>query len=207
MVRIVAISDTHTYHDLLVMPPGDILVVAGDFTSTGTVQEVMAFNEWLGKLSYLHKIVVGGNHDWLFQNNSGLARDLLSNAYYLQDSEVTVMGLRFYGSPWQPDFCDWAFNKARGQELQYVWDKIPSPLDVLITHGPPHNILDEVAPYDDVGDEELLFAVRRVKPRLHIFGHVHEAHGRLEKDGTIFVNVSVLDGAYHMTWQPTVIDL
>ena len=63
-VRVVALSDTHSkLADPKDIPPGDVLVHAGDFTLGGGIKEVRAFNIWLGKCPHKHKIVVGGNHD------------------------------------------------------------------------------------------------------------------------------------------------
>src|SRR5262245_57714244 len=142
MPRIVCISDTHTRHEELEMPPGDILVHAGDLTDLGDETDVVDFDRWLGTLPYPHKIVIAGNHDFLFERDPVRARRLITNAVYLQDSEVEVEGLRFWGSPWQPWFYDWAFNLARGEPLAAKWRLIPEQTDVLITHGPPAGICD-----------------------------------------------------------------
>ena len=88
------------------------------------------------------KIVIAGNHDFCFERDPRHCVRLLTNAVYLQDSAVVVRGLKFCGSPWQPWFCDWAFNLRRGQPLREKWDLIPSDTDVLITHGPPQGIND-----------------------------------------------------------------
>ncbi len=116
MPRIVAISDTHSRHNQFVdLPEGDILIHAGDATVQGKFDEVVEFNRWLGTLPYKHKIFVAGNHDFLFEKSPEMARALMSNAYYLQDSFVVLEGLKIYGSPWQPRFHDWAFNLDRGE--------------------------------------------------------------------------------------------
>ena len=104
------------------------------------------------------------------------------NRYYLEDQSLEIEGLNFYGSPWQPDFCNWAFNLPRGQPLADKWAMIPDNTDVLITHGPPHMILDQLENGERVGDEDLQQEVtRRVKPGLHVFGHIHSGYGRMSK--------------------------
>jgi Icc-related predicted phosphoesterase len=190
MVTIVAISDTHGFHDELELPPGDILVHAGDFTRGGTFEELAAFNAFLQRQPHPHKVVIAGNHDWCFQRAPQQARALLSAATYLQDEAVQVCGLRFYGSPWQPWFLDWAFNLPRGEALAEKWAQIPADTEVLLTHGPPAGICDST--YDDrcTGCEDLLARVRQLRPRLHVFGHIHESRGRWEEGGTIFINAS-----------------
>jgi len=90
---------------------------------------------------------------------------------------VIIEGVKFYGSPWQPRFFDWAFNLDRGEEIKKKWDLIPMDTDVLITHGPPYGILDLTHEGEKVGCEELMKAVLRVQPKIHIFGHIHEAYG------------------------------
>ena len=207
-MRIVAISDTHSRHQGLIVPDGDILIHAGDTTMQGTVREIIEFNAWLGTLPHPVKIVCAGNHDWLFEKDLGLARGLLSNARYVEDRLITPRGLRIYVSPWQPRFYDWAFNLDRGEPIKAKWDLIPSELDVLVTHGPPYGILD-ISGYsgEHVGCEELRQAVERVRPRVHIFGHIHHSYGVTVYDGMKFVNASICDEGYRPTREPVVIDL
>ena len=143
-MRIVCLSDTHNLHSAFAVPEGDVLVHAGDATLRGTREEVVAFDAWLGTLPHRHKVLVAGNHDWLFEREPDRARGMITNATYLQDEGVTIDGLAFWGSPWQPWFLSWAFNLQRGAPLREKWDRIPAATDVLITHGPPHGILDRV---------------------------------------------------------------
>ena len=70
-------------------------------------------------------------------------KSLLTACTYLQDERLEVMGLKVYGSPWQPRFSDSAFNLSRGAELRAVWDKIPSDTDILVTHSPPLGVMDQ----------------------------------------------------------------
>jgi predicted phosphohydrolase len=207
MPRIVCISDTHSVHDEIAVPFGDILLHAGDSTIVGEIKEITKFNEWLGTLPHKHKIIIAGNHDWLFQTNPYMARSLITNAIYLEDSFCEVIGLKIYGSPWQPWFFDWAFNLPRGKALAEKWALIPEDTDVLITHGPPHTILDETPRGDFAGCEELLEVVKRIKPKLHVFGHIHHSYGRLRKWDIEFVNACNCDEAYDPTNAPVVVDL
>ena len=187
----VAISDTHGYHDRLEVPDGDVLIHGGDLTKHGRLEDVEAFDRWLAGLPHRHKIVIAGNHDFCFQHRPREARALLRHAIYLEDRAVEVEGVKFYGSPWQPEFFDWAFNLPRGPALAAVWAKIPDDTQVLITHGPPLGIGDLTHRGPHVGCEDLLRRVRQVRPRLHVFGHIHEAAGRYDVDGTTFVNASI----------------
>lgn len=133
--------------------------------------------------------------------------------------------ITIYGSPWQPWFNNWAFNLRRGDAIKQKWDLIPrAGLDILVTHGPPYGVLDG-APRSNIGaawgsgDEDfsmyresvgcwdLMQAVKEVKPKLHLFGHVHSAYGRAEVDGTTFINASIMDNNYDPTRKPHVFDL
>lgn len=206
-MRLVCLSDTHCLHDRLTVPDGDVLLHAGDFSSRGKPHEIRAFDDWLATLPHPRKIVVAGNHDFLFQTDPPAARALLRHATYLEDAEAEVDGLRIYGSPWQPWFFDWAFNLRRGPEIAAKWAAIPAGVDVLITHGPPAGILDRTARGEAVGCADLLRELDRVRPRLHLFGHIHEAYGRVEADGRVYVNASNCDLQYRPVQAPVVVDL
>ena len=206
-MRIVCLSDTHDLHRELTVPDGDLLLHAGDATMKGTPAQIEAFDRWLGTLPHPHKVVIAGNHDWAFQRTPATARAMIRNARYLEDEETTVAGLRIWGSPWQPWFFDWAFNLQRGAEIAAKWALIPAGIDVLITHGPPLGILDRTSRGDDAGCADLLAAVQRVRPKLHLFGHIHEGYGVVERDGTRFVNASNCSERYQPVQPPIVVDL
>ena len=203
-MRLVLISDTHNQQRSLVLPAGDALVHAGDFTMRGTEVEVAAFGAWLEAQPFRHKIVVAGNHDFLFEREPRFARSLLpADVHYLCDSEVTLEGLRFWGAPWQPWFLDWAFNLQRGGEIAAKWALIPQGVDVLITHGPPMGTADRTERGENVGCADLGEAMARVKPRLSVFGHIHEGHGVHVDRG----NAAICDEKYRPVNCPIVVDL
>lgn len=206
-MRIVAISDTHGMHRRFDVPDGDVLIHAGDLTGHGELAEVEEFDTFLGTLPHRHKIVIAGNHDFCFERRPGEAGKRLTNATYLQDEMTTVDGIVFYGSPWQPWFHDWAFNLQRGPEIKAKWDLIPEGVDVLITHGPPWGYGDRTLSGLQVGCEDLLAAVQRVMPRLHIFGHIHEGHGIIPGPDTTFVNASACTAYFEPRNAPLVFDL
>lgn len=207
MVKIVAISDTHKKHRKLSVPEGDILIHAGDITSKGSLNDLVDFNHWLGELPHKYKIIVAGNHDFCFQNEPIESQKLITNAIYLQDQMITLLGLKFYGSPWQPWFFDWAFNLKRGSEIKTKWDLIPKDTDVLITHGPPMQILDKTVMKKHVGCEELIKKVLEIKPKVHIFGHIHEEYGSIIKENIIFVNASSCTHSYQAINKPIEIEI
>lgn len=210
-MRIVTISDTHNRIDNISIPDGDVLVHSGDFCRRGSVKEAEEFaKSWLA-LPHKYKVVIAGNHDFCMQNDLELGNKLLTqdNSYYLFDSYVTVEGVKFYGAPWQPWFYDWAFNLS-SSNLKEKWDLIPSFIDVLITHGPPQSILDRCSDGRRVGCNHLLDTiVSRVKPALHIFGHIHESYGidSLTHSDTVFINASSCTLQYVPKNLPIVVDL
>jgi predicted phosphodiesterase len=205
--RLVLLSDTHGYHARLRVPDGDVLVHAGDFCSHGKEKEARSFARWLAAQPHAHKVVIAGNHDRCLELDLGLGERLFEGATYLLDREATVAGLRFYGSPWQPEFLSWAFNLPRGEPLRAVWSKIPNDVDVLVTHGPPFGVLDGTFLGALVGCEELRTAVDRVMPRMHVFGHIHEARGAAVEGRTLFVNASTCTLGYEPTNPIVVVDL
>ena len=207
-IRVVCVSDTHGRHNAIsFVPPGDILIVAGDFTSYGNEGEVARFNNWLITLPHKHKIVIAGNHDWFCQREPARARAALSAAIYLCDQEAYACGLRIYGSPWQPWFYDWAFNLQRGEEIKRKWDLIPTGIDILVTHGPPSECGDRTCHDNRMGCADLREAVLRVKPRFHVFGHNHEGYGQYQLGATECYNVSTCNSEYEPVHAPVVIEV
>jgi len=200
--KIVAIADNHTYFDIDV-PDGDILICAGDITSTGELSTIHKFNEFLGSLPHKHKVVIAGNHDFCFEKRLIDTLKLLTNCTYLHDSGVQIDDIYIYGSPWQPWFLDWAFNLPRGgQELKKIWNLIPEKTNILVTHSPPLGFGDITKEGEACGCEDLLAAVERVKPQAHIFGHIHEGYGIYENDETLFINASICTRRYQPINKP-----
>jgi Icc-related predicted phosphoesterase len=198
-MRLVVISDTHGLHNgIQGLPDGDVLVHAGDFMNSGfDPEDIWSLNRWLGEQSFKSRVVTGGNHDRYFQNSPEQARSLLSNAIYLENSGVTIDNVSFWGSTYTPEFLNWAFMYPRGSAARQCCDQVPYNLDVLITHGPPFGILDQVEPAAaHLGCEELLKAVEEKKPKVHIFGHIHGDAGTFENGVTRFVNAAYLNERY-----------
>ncbi|XP_063053332.1 metallophosphoesterase MPPED2-like [Engraulis encrasicolus] len=227
--RFVCVSDTHSRTDGIQMPDGDVLLHTGDFSNLGLPSEVKKFSEWLDSLPYETKVVIAGNHELTFDKDLmdrmvkqeylrfPKLRDvdyeniqsLLKNCIYLQDSETTVKGFRIYGSPWTPEFYDWGFNLSRGQALLDKWNEIPEGIDILMTHGPPLGFGDLMPRQKQrAGCVELLNTVqRRVRPKLHAFGHIHEGYSVMTDGHTTFVNSSTCTEMYKPTNPPLVFDL
>src|SRR6185369_2693228 len=211
-MQIVCLSGTHNYHEQITVPDGDLLIHSGAATINGSEDEINAFFNWFSALQHKHKIFVAGNHDWLFETDAEIANQKAaqSGITYLQDSSTIIDGLKIYGSPWQPRYYDWAFNLDPGPKLNEKWKLIPNDTDILITHVPPKGILDFVKkklPIPKTGCQELRRRVREIKPRLHVFGHIHSGYGQIRKFGIRFVNACNCDESYEPVQAPIVIDL
>ncbi|XP_014785254.1 metallophosphoesterase domain-containing protein 1 isoform X2 [Octopus bimaculoides] len=191
--------------------------------------DLKKFVSSLGSLPHQYKIVIAGNHDisfdtdllkkpqYIFKND--IEKDLkdlqvesakafLTNCIYLEDSYVDIHGYKIYGSPWQPLFCNWAFNLPRGKELLEKWNLIPDDVDILMTHGPPLGYGDLCRSGLRAGCVDLLNTIqKRVQPKFHVYGHIHEGYGILTNKMTTFINASSCTINYCLTNPPIVFDL
>jgi Icc-related predicted phosphoesterase len=212
-MEITFISDTHWLiadetdkRDLTdLLPGGPILVHAGDVSGRGTEREIRLFLKWFSELPYTHKILISGNHDFFFEVAKPEEVEAILAEYpgitYLNDSGVTIEGIKFWGSPVTPFFHNWAFNRWPS-EIKPHWDMIPEEVDVLITHGPPFGILDKTHySKEHVGCPLLLEKIKKIKPKVHVFGHIHEARGIRTEDDTTFINASVVTLQYELRYE------
>jgi Icc-related predicted phosphoesterase len=211
-LRFVCISDTHNRHrELRPLPPGDVLIHSGDFTNFGKEDEVREFYEWFSEQSFKYKILIAGNHEITFDLDFDRqeARDrfhdgqwldfkkikeIITNdasIIYLENEAVEIEGIKIWGSPHQPAFWGWAFNIPRGVGCRLMAEKIPTDTDILITHGPPARQRDLTEYGTRVGCEDTLRVIEnRVKPIVHVFGHIHNSWGVSHNEKTHFVNAS-----------------
>lgn len=217
-LRIVCLSDTHGQHERLTgdfaVPDGDVLVCAGDTTARGTLAESLAFLHWFAAHPHHEKVLVAGNHDAAWADRS-TRHDLDREAWrlgvtYLAHHAGTTRktGLAVFGSPWTPEFMNWHFMYPRySRRAEELWQAVPGGLDLLVTHGPPFGTLDRTGGGILAGCSDLALAVNRARPRLHVFGHIHEAAGVVTHAGTVSVNASVIDERYRLARGPVVVCL
>jgi Icc-related predicted phosphoesterase len=214
-MKITCISDTHNQHNNIpskYLAGGDCIIHSGDMTGRGTHAEIEEFLAWYNELPYTHKILIAGNHDFFFERASEsiikATLDKYPNITYLNDSGVEIEGLKIWGSPVQPWFYDWAFNR-RGTDICEHWDKIPLDTDILITHGPAKGYLDLTLRGDVTGCHYLLEKISELTNlKLFVHGHIHEAYGRVDfPDGGVFLNASVLNARYIMSNLPHEIEI
>jgi len=243
--RIVCMSDTHGFHREIFVPKGDVLVHAGDFTSTGEIDTIHDVIDYFQQLAFPTTICIAGNHDLTMEVehyktcwkrfhkkplNAKEARKTIlkfmekstkitSKFIYLEDSSCAVpttagsnnnppAAIPFYGSPYTPEFYDWAYNAQRGQPLWDIWSKIPKETDVLVTHGPPLGRGDLCIRGGRAGCYDLLHHTQHlIRPRVHIFGHIHEGFGTAFDGSTLYVNASNLDVGYEAVNPCIVVDL
>ena len=202
MTRISCISDLHGSYPQL--PGGDLLIIAGDLTSNDSPAAWTDFFAWLGKQKYTKKICIAGNHDnWLKDkapSKEGMWADL--NCEYLCDSGCEFEGLKIWGSPhtlWFEGINPHCMAFTGNEEyLAEKFSLIPDDTDILITHMPLFGILDYTKRCVHVGSKKLLGAIDAIKPRVHIFGHIHEEGGsRLYYGGhTMCINASHMNAEY-----------
>jgi Icc-related predicted phosphoesterase len=218
-LKITFISDTHTKHNQITkdLPGGDILIHAGDMSSMGYKHEIEDFCKWFDGLdNYDTKVFIAGNHDWGFQDNVEQTTQIIDSYKsfdYLQDGLLMVGEnyddmVKIYGSPWQPEFYNWAFNLPRnGEELKSKWDLIPMNTDILITHGPAWGYVDKViGRTQNLGCELLAERIKVVKPKIHVCGHIHSGRNIVFDDETLYINASVLGEQYQYIQKPITID-
>lgn len=198
-MRVVCMSDTHTQTNSLQVPEGDVLIHAGDFTSFGKPQHIVDFDRFLSTLPYKHKLVIAGNHE--FKPDS----IRLEHATFLQDESVVIEGIKIYGSKWQ------GFDAHKD-----AWASIPSDAQIVVTHQPPANYGDSsnhCASKNMMGGgcRFLLARILQVKPKYHIFGHIHEGHGvykhQTPDTEITFINAAICGQNYKATNQPIVFDI
>lgn len=216
-MRIVAISDTHNYHNKIQVTPCDILIHCGDMSGTGQEWEIRSFAKWLNKQPAKHKICTVGNHEREFEKQLPLSKtwfyEECPDVHLLLHEYIEIEGLKIFGSPYTPTFFNWAFMKNRGPEIAYQWKDIPNDLDILMCHGMPMDILDTVHDWHTgdemgVGCEDLLDAIRLTRPKIFLGGHLHMKGGTsVKKYGTIFYNCAVCNDDYKPVQPLTVIDL
>ena len=211
------ISDLHGYMPTL--QGGDLLIIAGDLTAHDTDREHWDFAEKLGYQQMFEErydkiIYIAGNHDGYLDPATGRRGIIRTckwwDVEYLCDSGTEYRGKKIWGSPWTPVFYDWHFMKKRGKDIKKMWDMIPEDTEILITHGPPFGIQDQVENIhkDNVGNfagcEELSNTIRdRLKNlKLHVFGHIHGCYGKANVNGVTYVNASIMNEYYQPVNDP-----
>lgn len=219
-MRILAISDTHNKH--LQIPSRfiensdnsvDTIVHAGDVSSRGYKGEIIDFLKWYNELNFKNKILIAGNHDFYFEE--GKPEDIAAmlaeypNITYLNDSGVEIDGVKFWGSPVQPWFYNWAFNR-KGTDICKHWDLIPNDTCVLLTHGGFKNCgdLNKTKRGEHVGCPYLEYKINKLNHlKIFIHGHIHEGYGTFTTEKNVLaVNASLLNENYTMINEPIIID-
>ena len=195
---ILHLSDTHgKHHEILNLPPADIIIHSGDLSFAGSENEVMDFIEWFAALPYKYKIFIAGNHDDCLYG--GTIDGLPENCFYLCNSGVSIEGLKFYGVPM---FMEDAMSGEYDKNIL----QMPDDTDILITHQPPYCVLDFSANIH-YGDRNLSQTVQSIQPKYHLFGHIHGAYGIEKSEHTTFVNAAILSENYELMYDPILLEM
>ena len=205
-MTIVALSDSHGNHRSIDLPVGEIAIHCGDCTRRSNNLEILDFIQWFSDLQFNYKILVAGNHDRFIQKRKEEFYEMLKNRniIYLENRAIQIAGVNFFGSPYTMNYGGTgAFTYKDEHEANQLWNLIPENTDILITHGPPKGYRDySKAEKRNTGCQVLLTRVLSVRPRYHIFGHIHESYGTEEDGGTSFVNASIVNGAEEAVNKP-----
>jgi Icc-related predicted phosphoesterase len=212
-MKIWHISDTHTYHGLLIIPEDiDMVIHSGDATNPKnpylSEDEMQNFIYWYSLLPIKHKVFVAGNHDVCIEKNF-IKKDDFERAgiIYLENDYIEIEGIKIWGSPVTPTFGEWAFMKAR-HKTHELWQQIPDDTDIVVVHGPPATMLDlsynRKNELESCGDSALMKRLLDINPKLCLFGHIHNCKDiinagtrKLSIRDTIYSNGSVVtDGKF-----------
>lgn len=214
-MKLVMLSDTHENHRQVSIPDGDVLIHAGDFTMMGEPKRIYDFADWFMSHPHKHKILVAGNHDVSLDRNHrysehGIIPPILEVAFeeigitYLNEGAAVIDGVSFYGTPYTPSYGNWAFMEPEWM-LKNRYNKIPY-VDVLISHGPPKYILD-TSRGESAGSKELFNRVLDMKPKIMVFGHIHDGYGHFFNGETHFYNAAICNGRYKVTNKPLEVEI
>ena len=209
-LKVAVISDIHTYLNQIIkrrnfLPEADVFIFPGDMTYRGTPEELTEWRRLVQK-HFLDKgrkvVAIAGNHELGVEAYPNASLGIINpqpdqGFFWLHDSLCEIDGFTFWGSPYTPWFCDWAFNIRTEEELQTHWDTCPEKVDCMITHGPPKGILDMTHRGQHVGSTSLRDTVAGLKPQLHTFGHIHEAYGVRQIGGVTYINASICTTSYN----------
>ncbi|MBX9865729.1 MAG: metallophosphatase domain-containing protein [Burkholderiales bacterium] len=190
-MKIVCLSDTHSQHYYFTekLPrSGDIIIHAGDLTRVGSVAGIQDFIDWFTELPYKYKIFIAGNHDFALQKEKSQIH-FPENIIYLEHNRVVIEGIKIWGSP-AIDCFGWAFDKT-DVERDDIYYTIPRDCDIIVSHVPPYGIMDKRSMINQhVGCKILKRRIEEIKPKLVIFGHVHEAAGIFVDNDTTYINTA-----------------
>lgn len=218
-MKVAMISDVHgKWHDLKV-PECDLLISAGDYSFVGEQSLVRGFHRWLSEQPAKHVISVQGNHEVWVQSHWNLAKQIAEEncprVHFIDEGPLEIMGKKIWCSAITPWFHDWAWNRQRGGEIKKHWDKIPDDTEILVTHGPPYGILDQIEGHSEhLGCLDLYARICELRDlQLHVFGHIHSASGEDTgiSDSTgkeiRFVNAATVDESYRPAYPVRFVDL
>jgi Icc-related predicted phosphoesterase len=213
-MKIICLSDTHGYLPEIT-DKCDIILHAGDFCpniygpNNNFFDAQYQFNwikdkyiPWIKTLKTQYFVISSGNHDFVAEFFNLREKGFWpKNCFYLENSVIEVLGLKIFGTPYSLPFFDWAFNRTE-EQIKSALDVIEKDTDIIISHGPPFCVGDKTIRGINTGSKALLNRALEIKPKICLFGHIHEANCLIEKEGIRFVNASILDEKYEVKFKP-----
>lgn len=194
-MKFACVSDTHGKHWEIEVPPCDVFIHCGDYAKRNTRAELLDFAKWMSNVKATKKIYVPGNHDKLMlQDENQVSFENESGARCLAPDIAIFDGFDFWGCPYLPVYANKVWPWARtAHEREDWWKQVPTVCDILVTHCPPLGILDNEPHRRSKGCESIRAYVERFPPRVHCFGHKHNARGVVEIGSTKFINCAAMD--------------
>lgn len=202
-MKILATADIHLHKIDLTKYQYDLAIIAGDLFGSGADHEIDWFLSNFKSDETTPILYVPGNHDRCVE--AGHTWWLPKNFIMLSDESITIKGIRFYGFPWTLPFYNWSYM-ATEKQIQEKLKDFPG-CDVLISHGPPSEILDKTKSGRNTGSTTLKDLVLENDIPYHIFGHIHEAHGIRKIGDSKFMNVSFCNRSYRPVNPPILFEL
>ncbi len=203
---ITLIADTHNQHQQIFIDKCDVLIIAGDYSRKNLEKEVKEFIKWLARQPARYKILINGNHDRFSYRHPKAFNHLIAEheIIFLENNSISIEGINFWGSPVTVPVIDGIYNQVerKNSDRKLIWDTIPDYTDIVITHSPPFGIKDAVRNNEHLGCKFLYDKILQIKPKYHLFGHIHQDYGEYESNNIHFINGAIVNNSEEVIRKP-----
>lgn len=156
---------------------GDVL--SGDPLAPGCLDDARRILSKFCKETYF----IPGNCD--FRDIPDGVADIVHNVHG-KAFEIDGIKIAAFGGS-NPTIFDTPFETS-DEEIEAILDKLCDGVDILMTHAPSYGILDEIPSGLNVGSKGIKAILEKYHPEVALSGHIHEAIGIKDVDGTICIN-------------------